>query len=265
VFDRESKLFHTIAPAVIDHVSSQPRGASAVVNHKRRDTDYATEVDVSVENLIVAEIRKQFPDDEILAEEGLSDTSVTEKRIWIIDPICGTNNLGRGIDAFCTNIALAENKKVIASCVVDHSEGEYYWSIGEQTVHKGREKFTFPVQDKGVLVDVDLGSVPNLSIEQKARYTRTLQDILTSNDYTLNSLNTSLGYLYVALGRVDGFFCMYTHPWDYCAGAFLIQESGGIITGLDGEPWEIVDEKGLIAAIDPDVHASIVKSYTKAG
>ena len=41
--------------------------------------------------------------------------------------------------------------------------------------------------------------------------------------------SASLDIAYVACGRTDVFFELILKPWDYAAGALLLQEAGGIL------------------------------------
>src|ERR1700729_4087587 len=136
----EADFFHDIAGMVRDLVLSF-NGKASVAQYKDNIGDYATEVDIAVEKLIVSEIQKRFPGASILAEEGHSDVVIPDTRIWIIDPICGTTNLGRGLRSFCTNIALADNHTLIASCVIDHSQNDYFWSVGNQELFINDQPF----------------------------------------------------------------------------------------------------------------------------
>ena len=40
----------------------------------------------------------------------------------------------------------------------------------------------------------------------------------------------------VAAGRLDGYLELVLGPWDAAAGALLVEEAGGRVTGLDGGP-----------------------------
>ena len=48
-----------------------------------------------------------------------------------------------------------------------------------------------------------------------------------------------LDMAYVACGRLDGFFEENLKPWDTAAGLLLVQEAGGRITTMEGEPYDI--------------------------
>jgi myo-inositol-1(or 4)-monophosphatase len=52
---------------------------------------------------------------------------------------------------------------------------------------------------------------------------------------------------YVAAGRIDGYWELRLGPWDAAAGALLVEEAGGRITGLRGEPLDI-DAPSMLAS-----------------
>jgi len=257
---KEAEFFAYIAPKIRELVLSF-RGTASISVQKTSD-DYSTEVDIAVENLIVAEIEKRFPGDLILAEEGHSQTSIASGRIWIIDPICGTSNIARGITAFCTNIALADNRVLVASCVVDHSQDDYFWSIGNNTVYIN-DRVHIPktkVDGMGIVIDIDMGSVKNVESNVLDTYTTFIRLLMQHTGYMPASTNSSLGFAYCAIGKYDGFVNIYNHPWDICASVFLLQQAGGSVTELTGKPWHI-ESVGAIGALDASVHSRLVKAY----
>ncbi len=258
--NKEAEFFHHIAPKVRELVLSFK--GNAAISVQKRPGDYATEVDIAVENLIVEEIERRFPGDIIMAEEGYADVQVPDGRIWIIDPICGTTNVGRGLKNFCTNIALADKRTLIASCVVDHSQSDYFWSVGEQRVYINDALLSIaePVEGMGVVIDVDMGSLDNVNTAEKERFSTFLHRLVTTTDYMPFSLNTSLGFAYSAIGKFDGFVNIYNHPWDICASIFLMQQVGGVTTDLEGNPWTI-EANNAIAARDPAVHKQLLDAY----
>lgn len=255
----EKSFFEYIVPKIRTLVSSFGKDISISVQ-KDISSDFATVIDIAVEQLIVEEIQKRFPNDQILAEEGHSETTISDSRIWIIDPICGTNNLSRGMNTYCTNIALANNNNIVAACVIDHGQDDYFWSIGENKVYVNDKLAKRQNDDRGINVDIDLGSLPKVSNEQRDKHLKAISHLLENTDYMLLSLNSSLGFAYVAVGKVDGFIWAFNHPWDVCAGSFLIQQSGGIITNLDGSEWRL-DSIGCIAAKNDSVHRTLLNAY----
>lgn len=256
----ESTFFHRIAPIVRDVVArggAQPK----IATHKRIG-DYATETDIAVENAIIEELAQAFPTDAVMAEEGHAEASIPEGRIWIIDPICGTNNLGRGLSSFCTNIALAEGGSLVAACVIDHAKGDYFWSVGDNTVYVNNSPLDVSDLDEfsDVYIDIDLGALPSTSKEMKDRQYTAARKLADLPGYLPLSLNTSLGFAYTAIGKVDGFINAYNHPWDIAAASFLIQQSGGVITDLEGKPWDLASV-GAIGARNAQIHQTLLDNY----
>ena len=39
----------------------------------------------------------------------------------------------------------------------------------------------------------------------------------------------------IAAGRAELYFELRLSPWDYAAGALIVQEAGGVVTTVDGE------------------------------
>ena len=255
---KEQDFFKHIVPKIIDFVSQNAEDLS-IVEHKG-EGDFATHVDVGVEKLIVEDIGKRFPGDAILAEEGHSTTQFAGKRTWIIDPICGTNNLGRGIKNFCTNIALTESTKLIASCVIDHSHNEFFWSTGNNTLYRNDKPFQKLDSTFDTIIEVDFGSTISLDLQQKDKHNRFLKKMITETNYYIISLNSSLSFAYTALGRVDGFVNMYNHPWDIAAASFLMQQTGGVITDLTGKPWTL-QSVGAIGGKNKEIHQKILQIF----
>jgi myo-inositol-1(or 4)-monophosphatase len=57
----------------------------------------------------------------------------------------------------------------------------------------------------------------------------------------------ALDLAWVAAGRLDGFYESGLKRWDWAAGKLLVEEAGGAIGWLDGEP------PGLVAACTPEL------------
>ena len=50
--------------------------------------------------------------------------------------------------------------------------------------------------------------------------------------------SAALDLCYVATGRFDGFWEQTLKPWDVAAGALIVEEAGGKITGMDGSRFD---------------------------
>jgi myo-inositol-1(or 4)-monophosphatase len=68
----------------------------------------------------------------------------------------------------------------------------------------------------------------------------------------------ALDLAYVAAGRMDAFWEMGLSAWDMAAGALMVQEAGGLVGDLAGEPGYL--DKGDIAAATPKVFPDLLRA-----
>lgn len=155
---------------------------------------------------------------------------------------------------------MADNNSLIASCVIDHSQNDYFWSTGEEELHANDTLFQPNEKRFDVMVDVNFGAVMSVDKTQKEKHNRFLKKLVTETNYYLISLNSSLGFAYTAVGKVDGFLNVVNNPWDICASSFLIQQSGGVITDLSGKQWTLTSA-GAIAAKNQEIHEKLLEAY----
>ena len=50
--------------------------------------------------------------------------------------------------------------------------------------------------------------------------------------------STAINLVYLAAGRFDGFWAFDNHVWDVAGGTVIVREAGGIITSMDGSPYD---------------------------
>ena len=257
--ERVEDFFHQIAPKIIALTKKKFEVNTKVIYHMEGSPDLATEGDLENEELIKREITKWFPDDGIIAEETLSDESDIESgRKWIIDPICGSANFKNGVKFFCTNIALAQEGKLIASCVVDHSREEYIWSVGKGEIHIGNRLVSPEKNPKAIVVDVDLSALMSVSYDRIDRQEKLIDHMLKTKKYYLSAFNSSLPFAYVGLGRLSAYVSGSYKVWDVAAPNFLIMQNG-IVTEIDGSPWTLKSDNG-IGTINKNLHKELLSA-----
>ena len=112
------ELAVSLALAAGDFLADRP--SNFELNEKTSINDFATQMDLASEKLIVDSILKARPDDGILGEEGtnrVSRSGVT----WVIDPLDGTVNYFYGLPGWNVSIAAKQIRngveKVITGAV----------------------------------------------------------------------------------------------------------------------------------------------------
>jgi myo-inositol-1(or 4)-monophosphatase len=195
--------------------------------------DLITRADGDAEREIIRVIRETFPDDDILAEESASETRLTDRRTWIIDPIDGTTNFAHGVPVYCVSIAMWENRTPQTALVLEVNRDEWFtaeagrgaWLNGEKMsvsdIRKPEESLLatgFPYRDLG-LVDA---------------YLELFKAFMHDTQGVRRPGSAAFDQCMVAAGRCDGFFEYGLSPWDVAAGSLLIREAGGVVTDWTG-------------------------------
>jgi myo-inositol-1(or 4)-monophosphatase len=68
--------------------------------------------------------------------------------------------------------------------------------------------------------------------------------------------SAAIDMAYVAAGRLDGFWEVKLNPWDVSAGALMVEEAGGRVSGLAGGPFD--SRTGEVVATNGRIHDEMV-------
>lgn len=197
--------------------------ANVATHEKANRHDLVTEYDHRSEETIINFILKQYPDSQILGEEGgyRGDGAVH----WFVDPIDGTMNFASGIPFFNVSIAAALNGQMLAGVVYDPVRREMFSAstagaflnaepiraIGHPTEAEALLLTDFPYADQAITAD-DYGLFADMV--QRFRSVRRIG-------------SAALELAYVACGRADAAFLGLGSAWDVAAGMMLIEQAGG--------------------------------------
>src|SRR5215470_4831918 len=89
------------------------------------DVDLVTKADRASEKLIVERIRRQWPDHDLIGEEGSRRESGSDFR-WYVDPLDGTTNFAHRYPVFCVSMALEYKGERIAGAIYERSRDEMF-------------------------------------------------------------------------------------------------------------------------------------------
>ena len=123
------------------------------------DKSPLTAADKASHEVIMAGLKKHFPDIPILSEEG-ADTSYEIRKqwqqFWLVDPLDGTKEFIKRNGEFTVNIALIENGQAVTGVVYVPVQDKLYWGItGEGAwLQQGAEK---PEEIRGRQPDPEKG------------------------------------------------------------------------------------------------------------
>lgn len=224
------------------------------IRHKG-ETDLVTDVDIACQERIVALIGERYPLDNIIAEEK-ENTLQMPGNAWIVDPIDGTTNYAHRYPFFCTSVAYRTGGVVVSGAVYNPIFDElFYASKGGGAWFNGQQVFVSEVSSmRQALLSTgfpyDLATNPRNNIDHFIRFLYEAQAVRRDGSAALN-------LCYVACGRFDGHWEMKLNPWDIAAGALIVEEAGGRLSDLSGEPLDIF--KGDIVASNGRIHDALVQ------
>lgn len=229
---------------------------------KKSRIDLVTAADLAAEKAFRELIAARFPEHEVLGEEtpatGEPPRSVFR---WIIDPVDGTTNFAHGLAFFCVSIALEINGRIELGVVFDPVAGEMF--TAER--HGGARLNGVPISvaPRTALVDAMLCTGFPYSVrEDRGRHLHVFAAFLEEAQAVRRLGSAALDLCYVACGRLDGYWEEKIHPWDIAAGALIVEEAGGRVGGMGGEPFDVF--AGHLVASSPGLHDLMLSTIGSA-
>lgn len=220
------------------------------VETKRNVTDPVTEVDRRAQDRIVDVIHQAYPNEVVIGEEtGIAiETASTlpENGIaWIVDPIDGTTNYIHGNPQWTTAVAVVRDREPVAAVhIAPALEDAYVAGIGELKLN-GETASVSDLSDPARFVVAPMmgwgfgdregiGTIAGAVGERFGHLRR----------YGSGHITLSM----IASGQIEGGFTFVRgRSWDRISGAFMVEQAGGIVTDLTGDPWTL-DSAGMIAS-----------------
>jgi myo-inositol-1(or 4)-monophosphatase len=230
--------------------------------HKKGRIDLVTAADLAVEQMFRELIVARFPSHGVLGEEAASGAQPRDARFrWIIDPVDGTTNFAHGLALFCVSIALEVDGRLEIGVVYDPMADELF--TAERGGGARLNGAPLRVSTCATLVDALLCTGFPYSIrEERRRQVDVFAAFLEEAQAVRRLGSAALDLCYVAAGRFDGFWEERIHPWDIAAGALIIEEAGGTVSGMDGAPFDAF--AGHIAASNGPLQPLILDVVRRA-
>lgn len=217
---------------------------SCKVEEKEGVGNYVTELDQQLQEHLRSKLAELLPEAGFQGEEdGACQTTGLR---WIVDPIDGTTNFIRDLHYSCISVAMAQDNEPLMGVVYNPYTGQCY------SAEKGKGVWCngnpLQVSDRELsrsLVSVGFTSYHREQTDRMFRLFRALFD----NCEDIRSFGSAaLDLAAVGAGALDVFVELQLQPWDYAAAACIIQEAGGVISDLKGNPLPLHTGSGVLAA-----------------
>ncbi len=212
--------------------------ASSFTVSEKDDRSPLTEADLRSEQLILAGLRRIAPEIPVLSEETGQVPWAQRRswsRLWVVDPLDGTREFVQRNGEFTVNIALVQDHRPVLGVVHAPALGrDYYASEGagsfrSDTVAAGRN-----------IRVAKRGPGPLRVVGSRSHRGDSLDGFLARvGPHRLVEVGSSLKLCLVAEGEADVYPRLGpTSEWDTAAGQCVLEQAGGQVLKLDGQPLD---------------------------
>lgn len=215
------------------------------IETKTSRTDLVTNMDRQIEERFVKQIKKYFPEDKIVSEEGFGDDIDSidwdADTVWFLDPIDGTLNFVLQKENFAIMLAVYEKGIGQQAYIYDVKKEHLYWAIKGKGVYCNDQLLpkikNIPLKD-GLFASNSM----YLSEEQvviNAEITKRSMGVRTIGSAGIEATE-------IVKGSTVAYVSFGLKPWDIAPGLMMIEENGGILTTFQGEPINLLQTNPTI-------------------
>lgn len=208
--------------------------------NRATQNEAVTEADRSCQRLIVSHLKEHFPTDGIIGEESDDGADITvdvrdpRGRVWVIDPIDGTNNFIGGADNFAVCLGLLESGYPTLGVVFDVTRNRVYAGakdLGAYVTDRAASAPTDPMGDASILM-----CTSNL-LNRQGVAPGWISKLMNQTTWKVRMIGSAaLEAVAVAGGSAHAAITVNGKLWDCVAPAAVVLAAGGLVTDFEGRP-----------------------------
>lgn len=202
----------------------------------KTDESPLTQADLTAHRIILAGLRALTPDLPVISEEsglpGFPERSQWS-RYWLVDPLDGTREFVNRNGEFTVNIALIDSHRPVLGVVRVPVQGKTYIGcrgVGAELRRDGGQPVTLEVAARS--------RTPVRVVGSRSHRGSSLDAFLDRlGDAEMVAMGSSLKFCTVAAGGADVYPRLGpTSEWDTAAAQAVVEQAGGQVLQLDGNP-----------------------------
>lgn len=222
--------------------------------------NFVTKSDLRAEKKLVEELKRARPDYGFLLEEQGELPGKDPEYRWIIDPLDGTSNFIHAVPYFCISIGLERRIKpgvseIVAGVIYDPIHNELFCAEKGKGAMMNDRRLTVSSREHIEDAMIATGN-PRYAVKETRAYSM-LKNAFSGAGFVRYTGSSALDLAYVAAGRYDACWFFGLHPWDSAAGLLLVQEAGGMLTDVEGQPAGI--SSPTLLGANKLIHAKVMK------
>lgn len=224
-----------------------------------------TIADRTASKIIVEGLAEIFSNDGILSEEEFDDQKRLEKqRVWIIDPLDGTQGFVKKDGDFAVQIGLSEKGKAVLGVVFLPLENILYFASqnnGAWMIESNKAQKRLQVSGKSDFREMNLAVSRN---HRSPNMNRVLEEFGLKREIKRGSVGLKIGLIARQIADLYVHFSPRTKHWDTCAPEIILREAGGNLTDIFGgkifyNTADVHNHNGVLAS-NGAAHAQAVEN-----
>lgn len=243
-------MLHSLTDIVIE-ASHLMLTDSFSISQKQGAANIVTSSDIAVQEFLRQHLSDLLPGSGFICEEE-DVHDVAHEYLWIIDPIDGTANYSRGIRECAVCVGLQHAGAMEIAAVYLPRTDELF------TAERGKGAFLHHPKTGEPSRQISVSQRPfqdaimctALPVYYK-EYARVCSDIIRETFLKCNDIRrfgaAAAEICYLAMGRCELYFEYLLSPWDFAAASLILEEAGGVLCNLDGQPLQFTHRSGVLA------------------
>jgi len=204
------------------------------IDEKAGHGNFVTAYDKKIQQMLQKSLLEILPEAVFVGEEEDIHASIEKGYAFIVDPIDGTTNFIKDYHMSVVSVGLTLDGEKYMGAVYNPYLDEIFTAIKGQGAYLNDEPIHVSAEplENGIVL---FGTAPyyeelgKRSFEMAYSYFKRALDVRRSGSAALDLCS-------VAAGRAELFFELSLSPWDFAAGALIVEEAGGKVTTVQGEP-----------------------------
>lgn len=217
-----------------------------MVEEKAGHANFVTTYDKRVQEELKKRLLALMPEAVFVGEEEDIHASIEKGAAFIVDPIDGTTNFIKDYHCSCISVAMTLDGRPELGIVYNPYLGEMFLAkrgcgayLNGKPIHVSKQPLS-----NGVVL---FGTAPYYEDLAKKSFTLAYEYFKKALDVR-RSGSAAIDLCNIACGRAELYFELLLSPWDYAAGALIVEEAGGRVTTVDGDAITLDAPCSVLAA-----------------
>ncbi|HYG84084.1 MAG TPA: inositol monophosphatase [Verrucomicrobiae bacterium] len=220
----------------------------------KADNTPLTLADTEINDLIIKRIAETYPGDAVYGEEA--STTTESNRLWVIDPVDGTQPFENGIPVSTIVIALVGDGRPQLAVAYDPIADDLYYAEAGKGAYKNDQQI-FCNQNQAV--GASYFATSSFHPEDFASTGTVLDRIDTAKGKVFNFRSFTYSAMKVAEGKLSGAMLGVGRLYDTIAPALIVTEAGGTATDLAGGEVSYTGTSNGIVVSNGPLHGALLE------